>query len=99
MAQKQSKYKNFEKSLKDFIKDEDGFVSKKSILRVGLGTIAAMGVLGSMNPAFGDHFSHNVHVNDDGFIGVEDVPGTQCRRVTMTGHVNHDLDHMSHDSY
>ncbi|MDE2221567.1 MAG: hypothetical protein KGK03_00670 [Candidatus Omnitrophica bacterium] len=36
------------KSLGELIKDEDGFVSKETILKVGLSTVAALGVVGAM---------------------------------------------------
>jgi hypothetical protein len=34
------------KSLGELMKDEDGFVSKETILKVGLSTVAALGVTG-----------------------------------------------------
>ena len=34
------------KSLGELMKDEDGFVSKENILKVGLSSIAALGVVG-----------------------------------------------------
>ena len=36
------------KSLGALMKDEDGFVSKETILKVGLSTVAALGVAGSL---------------------------------------------------
>ncbi|MDE1919922.1 MAG: hypothetical protein KGJ09_00715 [Candidatus Omnitrophica bacterium] len=36
------------KSLGELMKDEDGFVSKETILKVGLSTVAALGVAGAM---------------------------------------------------
>jgi hypothetical protein len=36
------------KTLKDFMADEDGFVSKENILKVGLATMAGIGMLGAM---------------------------------------------------
>lgn len=36
------------KSLGELMKDEDGFVSKGTILKVGLATVAALGVAGAM---------------------------------------------------
>jgi len=37
------------KSLGDLMKDEDGFVSKETILKVGLSTVAALGVAGALS--------------------------------------------------
>jgi hypothetical protein len=34
------------KSLGDLMKDEDGYVSKETILKVGLSTVAALGITG-----------------------------------------------------
>jgi hypothetical protein len=36
------------KSLGELMKDEDGFVSKETILKVGLSTVAALGVVGAL---------------------------------------------------
>ncbi|MBF0511145.1 MAG: hypothetical protein HQL13_02330 [Candidatus Omnitrophica bacterium] len=36
------------KSLQGLMKDEDGFVSKETILKVGLSTVAALGVAGAL---------------------------------------------------
>lgn len=46
------------KSLGEFMKDEDGFVSKENILKVGLSTIAALGVVGGLAEN-----AHAVHTN------------------------------------
>jgi len=35
------------KKLSDFVKDEDGFISKESILKIGIGTISVLGVTSS----------------------------------------------------
>jgi hypothetical protein len=36
------------KSLKELVKDEDGFVSKETILKVGLSTVAALGMVDTL---------------------------------------------------
>ncbi len=47
------------KSLKGFVMDEDGFVSKETILKVGLSTVAGMAALGAaFNASAGDHTNH-----------------------------------------
>ena len=45
------------KSLRELIKDEDGFVSKETILKVGLSTVAALGVTSALttDTAFSQH--------------------------------------------
>jgi len=37
------------KSLGELMKDEDGFVSKETILKVGLSTVAALGMTGAFS--------------------------------------------------
>ena len=46
------------KSLTELMKDEDGFVSKKTILKVGLSTVAALGVVGAGGITSADHTNH-----------------------------------------
>ncbi len=48
------------KSLGDLMKDEDGFVSKETILKVGLSTVAALGVAGALTDiTSGETTTHN----------------------------------------
>lgn len=47
------------KSLGDLMKDEGGFVSRETILKVGLSTIAALGVAGAVS----DMSSAQSHTN------------------------------------
>jgi hypothetical protein len=47
------------KSLGELMKDEDGFVSKETILKVGLSTVAALGIAGAMS----DLTSGQTHTN------------------------------------
>lgn len=47
------------KSLGELMKDEDGFVSKETILKVGLSTVAALGVAGALT----DIASGQTHTN------------------------------------
>jgi hypothetical protein len=55
------------KSLGNLMKDEDGFVSKQTILKVGLSTVAALGVVGAMTDiSSGDTVSHNNTVTPNG---------------------------------
>lgn len=42
----------FKKTIKSFIKDEDGFVNKDKILKIGLGTVASLSILGSLSDAY-----------------------------------------------
>ncbi|MEI7998753.1 MAG: hypothetical protein WCH62_04530 [Candidatus Omnitrophota bacterium] len=47
------------KSLGELMKDEDGFVSKETILKVGLSTVAALGIAGALTDiSSGDSVAH-----------------------------------------
>ena len=47
------------KSLGELMKDEDGFVSKETILKVGLSTVAALGVVGALTDITSGQTTHN----------------------------------------
>ncbi|MBL8014021.1 MAG: hypothetical protein JNN05_09260 [Candidatus Omnitrophica bacterium] len=47
------------KSLGEMMKDEDGFVSKENILKVGLSTVAALGVSSALSEMSSSQVSHN----------------------------------------
>ena len=86
-----AKKRKIKKSLHEFIKDESGFVSKDKILKIGLGTISALGILSSFSAnLIAAHSNHHNHVNvlSGTFIG-------SCMRVDHTSHYSH----ASHDSY
>ena len=52
------------KSLGELMKDEDGFVSKETILKVGLSTVAALGAVGALTDmASGQVFDQYTHNN------------------------------------
>jgi hypothetical protein len=46
------------KSLGELMKDEDGFVSKETILKVGLSTVAALGVAGALTDISSGQVTH-----------------------------------------
>jgi hypothetical protein len=56
------------KSLGALMKDEDGFVSKETILKVGLSTVAALGVAGALTDiTSGQNITtHNNVISTDG---------------------------------
>lgn len=47
------------KSLGEMMKDEDGFVSKENILKVGLSTVAALGVSSALSEMSSSQVTHN----------------------------------------
>ena len=90
------KFNNIKKSIKAFILDEDGFVSRENILAIGLATISALGVLASISNSYSAHTSHPSHGSSN-FLGNQSVAGTQCWKL-YGYHTNHPS-HASHDSY
>lgn len=42
------KFTNIKKSIKSFVRDEDGFVAKENILKIGLGTVSALAIMDSV---------------------------------------------------
>ena len=46
------------KSLGELMKDEDGFVSKETILKVGLSTVAALGIAGALTDISSGQVTH-----------------------------------------
>ena len=47
------------KSLGELMKDEDGFVSKETILKVGLSTVAALGIVGALTDITSGQTTHS----------------------------------------
>ncbi|MFA5038970.1 MAG: hypothetical protein WC732_04755 [Candidatus Omnitrophota bacterium] len=89
MAQKKRKIK---KTLHDFIKDESGFVSKDKILKIGLGTVSALGILSSFSAnLIAGHTNHSSHANSLGVLAAT----YPCVRVVHASHYSHN----SHNAY
>ena len=95
-VKKKKRFNNIKKSIKDFIKDEEGFVSKENILKIGLGTISAIGILGSLSNSFAGHTSHGSH-NNSTFVDQQPISGTNCYKL-VGSHANHSS-HSSHGAY
>jgi hypothetical protein len=75
------KQESIVKSLKGFVKDEDGFVSKDTILKVGLSTVVGMAALGvATDAAAADHTSHQNSL--DSTIAAPGAP--ECLQHTNT---------------
>lgn len=58
------------KDLKDFMKDESGFMTKENILKVGLGTVAALSMFsgmahGGVKPTCDDGSGLPIHTSDN----------------------------------
>lgn len=50
--------KDFKKKLEDFVKDETGSISKDKVVKIGLGTISALGIMSSFSAGAAHHTSH-----------------------------------------
>lgn len=87
---------DFKKSLKDFLNDEEGFLSRENILKVGLGTVSAIGILGAFSNSFAGHTSHSNH-NNVNYLAKQPEPGTYCYSYTAQ-HTSH-ASHTNHGSY
>lgn len=94
--EKKKKVKEIKKKLYDFIKDEEGLVSKENILKIGLGTISALGILSSFSNAYAGHTNHSSHANNN-YLTQESIPSTHCYRI-RGDHTSH-ASHSSHNSY
>ncbi|MBF0485613.1 MAG: hypothetical protein HQL16_03760 [Candidatus Omnitrophica bacterium] len=84
----------FKKSVKDFLADEDGFVSKETILKVGLTTVAGIGMLGAMSSV--GNAGHTNHTSHSNALASNNPPaGQSCVTVSH----NNFTPHTSHSSY
>jgi len=94
------RFKKLKKSIKHFIKDENGFVSKENMLKIGLGTISALGIISALSNSFAAH--SNTHANHTSHsssgttvnlntVTTEWVAGTSCYRIAAqhTSHASH----------
>ena len=85
--------KKIVKRLSDFVKDENGFISKENILKIGIGTISVLGVASS---AFAlECASQPANVNQQ--ILNPAWINTKCYKLQIC-HQNHSS-HASHGSY
>ena len=95
------KFNNFKKVLKNFMSDEQGYIKKENILKIGLGTISALGILSSISdlPAQ-THAAHAAHVNQPYVTQVE-VAGTSCYKFAAShgAHASHSSTVIAHSSY
>lgn len=51
--------KKIKKEMHDFLKDESGTVSKETVLKIGIGSAAVLGVLGMTHTADAGYSHHN----------------------------------------
>lgn len=93
------KFNNFKKVIKNFICDEEGYIKKENILKIGLGTISALGLLSSITDLSAQgHASHASH-NNVSYVTQEAVPNTSCYRIAAAhgSHASHQS--VVHSSY
>ncbi|MBF0330324.1 MAG: hypothetical protein HQL17_00165 [Candidatus Omnitrophica bacterium] len=94
-----SKITDFKKTLRDFVADEDGYVSKETMLKVGLSTVAGIGILGAVSDTFAknDHTNVTSHTNSMTFSTGAGPGG--CLVPEDATHSNVAPSHASHTSY
>jgi len=103
---KSVKLNGIKKCVKDFIKDEEGFISRENMLKIGLGTVSALGILASMPGVATSRSAHTNHSSHANTIAQPTytkagLSGTQvdhCWTLAIPTHVSHGS-HASHDSY
>ncbi|MFA5337498.1 MAG: hypothetical protein WC330_04115 [Candidatus Omnitrophota bacterium] len=86
------KMRSFKKSIKHFIKDENGFIEKDKVIKLGLGTISALTVISSLSAPKNAYAAHTNTTDHSNGLVEEAVAGTTCRRlkpVDATTHNNH----------
>lgn len=88
------KFNNLKRTIKGFIKDEDGYITKSNILKLGLGTVSALSIIGSLSNAFAGHTSHSSHTNVN---GLNQVWQGNCYKFEAA-HTSHPS-HGSHNNY
>ena len=88
------KFNNLKRTIKGFIKDEDGYITKSNILKLGLGTVSALSIIGSLSNSFAAHASHANHANVN---GIDEVWQGDCYKFEAY-HTSH-ASHGSHSSY
>lgn len=77
--------KEFKKKLEDFVKDETGSISRDTVLKIGLGTVSALGIMSSfVADSYAAH-SNSTHTNCPANSGGQ----PQCCHTS----------HSSHNSY
>ncbi|MBL7197607.1 MAG: hypothetical protein ISS47_05870 [Candidatus Omnitrophica bacterium] len=91
------KFNNFKKTIKGFIQDEEGYINKEKILKIGLGTISAIGIVGALSSLGADHASHSNHGNGVTLQNEQHPTERHCWRFKAT-HASHAA-HASHNSY
>lgn len=70
------------KSLGELMKDEDGFVSKETILKVGLSTVAALGMVSAVTDISSGQVTHTNTVST--------VPPASCvNHTNVTTHTSY----------
>ena len=79
------------KTLKAFLADEDGFVNKETILKIGLATVAGVGVFGAMSDISGH--TNATHTNTVDYGTQKDAQGCP---IYSAQHTNNTTTHSSY---
>ena len=88
-----SKRKKFKKKLENFVKDESGEISKDKVLKIGLGTISALGIMsGFASDTSAGHTNQTSHVNQAARPDAwKQIDGDTCSYLhdNVNTHANH----------
>lgn len=83
------------KEMTEFLKDEKGFVSKETMLKVGLTTLSGLTLLSGMEAQAATHTSHWSHNSSTPTIDSMAADGSSVN----ISHRNQASAHSSHNSY
>jgi hypothetical protein len=86
------KPEGLKRSLNEFLADESGFVSKETILKIGLATVSGIGMMGAlMEFSSAGHSNHPSHGN--GYTlpnsGATDCPTFDATHNNVPSHSSH----------
>jgi len=106
---KKAVFKKIKKHLKDFMLDEEGFASKDKMLKLGTGTVVALGVFSELyhSVSFADtHSSHTSHSSSSETVhSSANIKRTYHQKTHTSNHSSHSShssvhsNHSNHSSY
>lgn len=95
-AKKSRMFEESERSLQEFLKDEDGFVSRESILKAGAVVVASVGAIGAVSDMLFACTTSTVHSNSITVV-YQNNPGGHCSEPEQVlQHSNHSNTHCSY---
>jgi hypothetical protein len=89
------KKREIKKRLEDFIKDETGYISKDKILKIGVGTIAALSIMSAFSSSVAQMNTHSSAALSHSNTATVGTTTAACPDITHGSHASHG----SHTSY